>query len=217
MANDKETMRQRLRDALFDIEDETWNAGEKDDLLGMAVRRLSRRLSRPIDPTASSSVSDVTLATGDYHYAIDSANTRIDKVLYINTSSDYIGYLASGWEVYGDLDAGTGVLHVSPQVVEQGGTLRLVGAGRYTLPALGASQATAILDDHVPLVLAWAQEGAWRRLLSDRARFRQWQTSNQVQNVSVNEIVQMIQDAARQADEEWALLRKWQQPVLGRV
>jgi len=228
MANDLETMRQRLRDALFDADDATWNAGEKDDLLQMAVRRLALRIPRPIDPTFKTTTSDITLVSGTYAYAINSEYIRVDKVMYINTDSDQVGFLQSGWEVIGDIDAGRAKLHVSPRVVEAGGTLRLWGVGRYQLLTRVAYEALdiyttptdfdpLILDMHVPLILAWAQEQAWRRLLSDRARFRQWQNANQTQNVSVNEIIQMVQDASRQADEEWALLRRFQTPVIGRV
>jgi hypothetical protein len=219
MADDLETMRQRLRDALFDVEDETWNAGEKDDLLKMAVRRLSRRLPRPNGPEDDS----ITLVSGTYYYDIPATLSSVNKVFYLNTNDDRVGYLLSGWEVQGDIEAGYGKLHVSPTTVEQGGTLTLHGYGRYTLntraeeEALDGDPSTNILSDHVPLVLAWAQEAAWRRLLSDRARFRQWQNANQVQNVSINELVQMIGDASRQADEEWTLLKRWQTPVIGRI
>ena len=222
MANDLETMRQRLRDVLFDTDDATWNAGEKDDILYMAVNRLSRRIPRPINP--ADEATDITLETETYTYDLGTY-TSITKILLSNSSGDQIGYLESGWEVIGDLEAGYADLYVSPRVVESyvGGTLRLIGYGRYTLNtlaeeiALSGANSTCILDEHVPLVLAWAQEAAWRRLLSDRARFRQWQNANQTQNVSVNEIVQMISDASRQADEEWALRRRFQSPVIGRI
>jgi len=221
VANDLETMRQRLRDVLFDTDDATWNAGEKDDILKMAVRRLSRRIPRPIDPEDAS--ADIALVSGTYYYDVPAIFTEVTKVFYMNTDDDPIGYLQSGWEIQGDVAAGFGKIHVSPRTVEALGTLRLYGYGRYTLntlaevAALEGADSTTILEDHVPLVLAWSQEAAWRRLLSDRARFRQWQNANQTQNVSVNEIIQMIQDASRQADEEWALLRRFQTPVIGRI
>lgn len=228
MANDLETMRQRLRDDLFDTDDATWNAGEKDDLLLQATRRLSKRVPMPIDPYLSNTISRLTLVTATYQYAIDSNYTRVDKVMYINTDLDQIGFMASGWEVVGDIEIGAAKLNVSPTTVEQLGYLRLFGVGRYKLLTRVAYAALDIYssptvpdpliqDDHVPLVLAWAKEQAWRRLLSDRARFRQWQNANQVQNVSINEIVQMVGDASRQADEEWALLRTFQRPVIGRI
>ena len=220
MSNDLETMRQRLRDELFDVDDATWNAGEKDDALYSAVRRLAFRVPRPIDPDASTAVSEITLVTSTYFYAVNANYVNVDRVFFIDSSSNEIGYLTAGWEIVGDLEAGTGKIHISPRIVEKGGTLRLSGTGQYTLPVVtdtAATKATGILNIHVPLVLAWARETLWRRLLSDRARFRQWQNANQVQNISVNELVQMIQDASRQSDEEWSLLKRFQKPVIGRI
>ena len=215
MANDLETLRQRLRDALFDVNDETWNAGEKDDILAMSVRRLSQRVPRPLDPTVAAQT--VTLVASTYFYAIDAGIVSVEKVFYINTDSDRIGYLQSGWEVVGDIVSGTAKLHVAPLTVEGGGTLQITGAGRYTLVTRTAAQTSAIPDDYVPLVIAWARAESYRRLVSDRARFRQWQQSNQVQNVSINELLQMIASADAQADQEWVSVKRWQKPVIGRI
>lgn len=215
MANDLELMRQRLRDVLYDVEDETWSAGEKDDILQMSVRRLSQRLPRPLDPTASA--QEITLVASTYYYAIDSGIVSVEKVMFVNTASEYVGYMKSGWEVVGDLASGNGQLHVTPATVEQGGTLELLGAGRYTLATRSASQTAAFPDDYLPLVLAWARAEALNRLLADRARFRQWQNANQTQNVSINELVQMVAKADRDADEEWVAVKRWQKPVPGRI
>ena len=215
MANDLETMRQRLRDVLYDVDDETWNAGEKDDILGVAVRRLSQRLPRPLDPTVAAQT--VTLVTLTYFYAIDSGISNIEKVFYINSDSDRIGYLEAGWEVTGDITAGTAKLHVAPKVVERLGTLQITGTGRYTLVTKAASQTAAIPDDYIPVVLAYSRAESYRRLLSDRARFYQWQNTNQVQNVSHNELNKMVNEADRQAADEWVRIKRWQQPVIGRI
>jgi hypothetical protein len=215
MANDLELMRQRLRDVLYDVEDETWSAGEKDDILQMAVRRLSQRLPRPLDPTAAAQI--VTLVASTYYYAIDSGIVSVEKVMYKNTASVYVGYMESGWEVVGDLTNGNGQLHVGRAIVESGGTLEILGAGRYTLATRAAAQTAAFSDDYIPLVLAWARSEALHRLLADRARFRQWQNANQTQNVSINELVQMVNTSDRQADDEWVSVKRWQKPVIGRI
>jgi hypothetical protein len=215
MANDLETMRQRLRDALFDVDDVTWNAGEKDDILNMAVRRLSQRLPRPLDPTLSA--QSITLVSGTYHYPIDDETINVESVFYINANGDDVGYMQSGYEVVGDLTTGVAKLHVAPLTVERGGSLRIGGAGRYLLNSQDEDSLPLIPDDYIPLVLAYAVAMAMRRLLVDRARFRQWQNTNQTQNVSVNELVQMVADADRQADDEWVTLKRWQKPVIGRI
>ncbi len=215
MANDLELMRRKLRDVLYDVEDETWSSGEKDDILQMAVRRLSQRLPRPLDPTDTN--VDITLVASTYYYAIDSSIISVEKVMYKNTASVYVGYMESGWEVVGDLTTGLAKLHVSPVTVESGGTLEMVTAGRYTLVTRSASQTAAIPDDYVPYVLAWANATALRRLLATRARFEQWQNVSQTQNVSINELVQMVSEADRQADDEWVAIKRWQKPVPGRI
>ena len=214
--NDLETMRNRLRDQLSDADDETWNAGEKEEILGWAVRRLNQRLGRPLDPEAAAQI--ITMATGDYFYAIDTGITHLWKVEWVSTDDDEYGEIGDGsWEVVGDLVAGTAKLHVSPQIVENGGTLRLHARGRYDLPLQAAAQTSAIPDDYVTLVLATARAECYRRLLADRSRFKQWLNSNQTQNVSINELVQMVNEADSAAQNEELSYKRWQKPVPGRI
>ena len=215
MANDKETMRARLRTQVFDVDDDTWNAGEKDDVLLWAVRRLNQRLNRPLDPEAAT--QKITLVADDYFYSIDTGITNISKVEFLDTDSDELGELQAGWEIVGDLVAGNAKMHVAPSIVEQGGYLRLTAYGRYELATQGSSQTTAIPDDYVTLVLALATAKLYRGLVGDRARFEQWQVKDQTQNISVNELMQMVSNADRQADDEWAALKRWQKPVVGRI
>lgn len=216
--NDLELLRQRFRDQLSDISDETWPAGEKDDLLTWAVRRLATRFYRPLDPRAATQT--VTLVASTYFYTLDTNIVKVHRVDWKSSQSDELGPIdGSAWEVVGDPLAGGLKLHVSPTIVEQGGTLYLNAYGRYTLPNQTASAtvlATAIPDDLVALVLALARAEAYRRILVDRVRFRQWINVNQVQNVSVNELMQMVNEADAAAEREWVVLRRWQKPVPGR-
>lgn len=77
--------------------------------------------------------------------------------------------------------------------------------------------ANEVLEDHMPFIIAYARVEAYRQLVSDRARFRQWQNQNQTQNISVNELVQMLNDAEGQRDWEYAALKTWQRPTIGRI
>lgn len=216
MATDLETLREELRDVLSDADDETWSAGEKDQLLTWAVRRLNQRNPRPLDP--ENATQQITLVSEDYYYAIDSSITHVNQVFYVDTNGDEGGYLRPGsWEVVGDLMAGTAKLHVSPYIVEAGGTLRITGYGRYTLSSLTASQAAAIPDDYIQLVLDMAGARAFRRMLSDRARFRQWQNANQTQNISINELIEMTNAMEQAAQTELAQLKRFQRPVPARI
>jgi hypothetical protein len=206
-------MRQRLRTQLADVDDEVWDAGEKDDLLGWAVRRLNQRLNRPID--VEDSEASITLVADTYFYALDTSITHVNRVDMLDSDGNELGAV-EGWEILGDLPSGDGKIRVAADIVNQGGSLRLVSFGRYTLPATGASQATAIPDDYVTLVLAMARAEALGRMAVDRAKFRQWQVQNQVQNVSINERIQMVNQAEGVASDEWALLKRWQLPVEAR-
>lgn len=210
MANNLATMRNRLRQQLSDVDDETWDAGEKDDLLGWAMRRLNRRVVRPLDPR--SATCTITLVSGTEFYSIDSDITHVYDVDWVGTSaagSPEYGAI-TGWEVVGDLASGTAKLRVNEDYGYAGGTLYLNAAGRYDLST------NLIPDDYVTLVLAMARAEALERLITDRARFKQWQNTNQVQNISVNELSQMVQSSSRQADQEWALMKQWQMPVNAR-
>jgi len=214
MANALEDMRARLRTQLADTDDDVWDAGEKDDLLTWAVRRLNQRVNRPLDPDAAA--QKITLVADTYFYAIDAGITHVNRIDMIDTASNEMGEIL-GWEVTGSLVSGTAKLHVSPRIVDQLGTLRILGYGRYTLPATAASQALAIPDDYVTLVLALARGEALRRMVSNRAQFRQWQVHNQVENISVNELIQMVNEADVQAEDEWAGIKVWQVPVEARI
>jgi len=214
MTNALEDMRARIRTQLADVEDEVWDAGEKDDLLTWAVRRLNQRLNRPLDPDTST--QQIALVADTYFYAIDAGITHVNRIDLIDTNSNEVGEVL-GWEVTGDLVAGTAKLHVSPRIVDQLGTLRILGYGRYTLPAMTAAQTSAIPDDYVTLVLALARGEALRRMMTDRAKFRQWQVHNQVENISINELVQMVNEADQQANDEWAAMKRWQVPVEARI
>lgn len=210
MANDLTTLRERLRQQLSDVDDDTWDAGEKDDLIGWALRRLNYKNPLPLDPEGAN--QNITLVADDYYYALNAAIMSVEKVELYNEDSDAIGFITS-WQVTGDIIGGDAQIYVAPAIVEgyAGGSLRIYGTGRYD------ASTNLIPDDYVPAVLAYARAEALRRLITDRARFKQWQVANQVQNISVNELIQMVNEADRNAADEQALLKRWQLPVMARL
>ena len=210
MANDLPTLRQRLATQLRDETDVTWPTEEKDYLIGLAVRNLSPRIMRALDPEGASCTQALTSA--DYIYALNTAIIHLARVDWIDSSGNERGPLTPGtWEVMGDPAEGTGKIHVSPTIVEAGGTLRYHAWGRYD------TVTNLIPDDHVPLVLAEARHEAYRRIGADRERFKQWINKNQVQNVSLNELLQLVSDARREADDQRAVRKTWTKPVPARV
>lgn len=210
MTNTLTTMRERLRQQLSDVDDATWDAGEKDDLLDWAVRRLNYKVPRPIDPTDAT--AEITLVADTYWYSIDSSIVNVERVTILDADGDEMGRITA-WETTGDIVSGTGKIHIAPSIVEiwVGGTARIYGTGRYDLSTY------LVPDEYVPAVLAVARAEALSRLVSDRARFKQWQVANQVQNISVNELIQMVNQAEVRAAEETALLKRWQMPVTARL
>lgn len=209
MANDLKTMRERLRQQLSDVDDDTWDAGEKDDLLKWALRKLNYRTPRPLDPETAT--QQITLVADTYFYAIDSGIRQVFKVVLYNSDGDLVGRI-NNWEASGDLLSGTGKIHIAPTVVESfaGGEVHLYATGLYDLDT------NVIPDDYVAALLATARAEALRRLITDRARFKQWQVANQVQNISVNELIQMVNEADRAAADEQVMLKQWQMPVHAR-
>lgn len=208
MTNNLVTMRERLRQQLSDVDDATWDAGEKDDLLNWALRRLNYKVPRALDPSSYT----ITLVADTYWYAVPAALTSLERVVIVDADGDEVGRTVS-WELVGDILGGTAKIHVAPAIVEGyvGGELWLYGAGRYDLDT------NYIPDELVPAVLANARAEALGRLVSNRMQFKQWQVANQVQNISVNELLQMVNQAERAAAEETALLKRWQMPVTGRL
>lgn len=207
--NDLNTMREHLRQQLSDVEDLTWDAGEKADLLLWATRRISYKAPRLQNPFDSS--NQHTLVSGTYTYAINANTKAVQKVTLYDADGDYQTTITA-WEIVGDITLGTAKIHVAPSIVEgwAGGYIQLYATANYDI------ENNVIPDDYVAAILAVARAEALRRLVSDRARFKQWQVANQVQNISVNELIQMVNEADRNASEEELLLKQWQLPVEAR-
>lgn len=121
------------------------------------------------------------------------------------------GPLSQGsWSTEGDT-WGTLKLRIAPVVVNQGGTLRIHGYGRY-------DATTNLIPDHlVPLVISMARQEAYRRIAGERARFEQWQGRNHTQDVSVNELLQLSAEAVSDVELQRRRLNRTQRrPVPGR-
>ena len=208
MANDLATLNAALDTQLADGDNSVWASAEKDSLLTWAVAGLWPRLARELDPTSYT----VTLVTADYFYAVSAALLSVNRVDWLDTDNTELGPLPGGtWEILGNLLAGTAQIHVAPAIVEQGGTLRLLGYGRYDVAT------NLIPDDYVALVLAIARAEALRRLVGNRARFKQWLSRQQTQNTTVNELILMVNEADAEAKALRSMYRTWRRPVPGRI
>jgi len=199
----------KLDTALADAGDTTWTSAEKDDVLISAVASLWPRVSRPLDPDQYA----VVLADNTVFYPLPQGILAVSSVSWIDTDGNTErGPLGSGaWLIEGDPIGGAGLLWVHPDIAVEGGTLRLHGYGRYD------AYNNLIPVDYVALVLALARAECYRRLVGDRARFREWLSRQQTQNVSVNEAVQMVNEADNEAEKLRTRLKVWQRPVPARA
>ncbi len=213
MANNAATLNTKLATALRDTAYATWGTGEMDDLIAWSVARLFPRFPRPIDPSVSG--GQITIAADTYYYSLPAGIAAVSRIDLLDTSSNELGPISGrAWEITGDVLNGTGKLHISPQIVSSfvGAKLMLHGYGHYDVTT------NLIPDDLVPLVLARARAEAYRRVASDRERFKAWLSRNQTQNVSVNEMLQMINEADAEARRlEQTSMRIWMKPVSARV
>jgi hypothetical protein len=205
LANDLSTLNSKLATQLRDTANATWASVERDDLLTWAVAGLWPTVARYIEPTTSI----VTLVADTYFYALPTGVRLVTEVDWVDPSANELGPV-TGYQIVGDAEDGTGKIQVSPTYVKLLGTLRLHGYGVYD------TTTNLIKDRHVPLVLAMARAEAYRRMGSDRARFKEWQSQNQAQNVSVNELILLTNEADREVMTLRRQLGKRMLPVLAR-
>jgi hypothetical protein len=212
VANDSDTLVEKLLVALRDPEQATWNAQDPDelsDIIVWSVASMYPHLARQLDP--SDPGSQVTLVTDQTFYPIPAAFLEVYRLDRLDEDDNEAGPVADGtWEIVGSLIDGLGQLHVATSVVNQLGTLRLYGFGRY-------DDDNAVPDDYVPIVLARARAEAFRRVVSNRERFTAWLVRNQTQNISVNELLQMVNEADAEAERLYRRFRTARQPVPGRL
>ncbi len=208
MANDLATLRTKLATALRDPTMETWPSAELDDLLTWSCRSLYPRvaveMSLPVYP----------LVTDQEDYDIPSGILEVSRVDLAQVSDDSLLYPLPGgtWEVYGDVWNSTAKLFINKVYSNPDYYLVVHGYGIYDL-------VDSTPPDHwVPYILARSRAEAYRRIAGDRARYEQWLASNQTQNMSVNELLNLIQDADSEADRQWRTMpRTVRRPVPGRV
>ena len=201
MANDLAGLRTRLAEQLSDPAFGYWNSTEMGNLVTDAVNSLYPRFGRPMTMATLAAIDNEDI------YTVPSGMTEVWRVEWLTDAGEMVDELEPGtWEVV------NGQFHVNPNYSTAGWSFRLTGLGRYDVAT------NLIPDDLVPLVLARARAEAYRRALGDRANFKQWAARNQVQNVSVNELLGMTQEAEALADKLTVTApRTWRKPVPGRV
>lgn len=209
MANDLATLAGYLDTMLNDSSNVAWGNTEKEELITWAVAELYPRVKRILDPSSST----ISLAADTYLYSLPTGCLAVSKLFLLNDDGDEVGFVSGdAWELTGDPLKATGQIHISPILVSlnESGTLRVYGYGRYDVTT------NLILDEHVQLVLAHARHEAYRRLVGDRARFKAWLSRQQTQNVSVNEAIQIVNEAENQYERLRSGAITFMKPMPGR-
>lgn len=200
--NDIEALRSRLAVSLRDADMEVWSEEELTDLLGWATAsmypRVARQIALPVYPTDEDQ-EDYELPEGIREISrVDVGEVATDRLLFS---------LPPGtWEIYGDVWMGTAKLFVNRRFTSEGRYLIVHGYGLFNLTA---SLPPPTL---VPYILAKAQAEAISRMLPSRAQFENWMKINQKENVSVNELAQMLNQAEQKAERELSRLKTWRKP-----
>ena len=197
----------KLRDASY----ATWATGEMDNLITWAVADLAATHPRAIDPDAAA--SEITLVANTYFYALPTGMYEVYEVDLYTGTDEYGPLSGEAWQVVGDTYAGSGAkLRISPSIADSydGYILRVHGAGVY-------DTTTNLIDDRlVPLVLAMAAAEAGRREVSKRMQSETWLAREQTQNISINELIEMVNEADREVGRLTSRQVRRRRPVPGR-
>ena len=210
MPNDLSSLTAKLATQLRDTTYAVWTQGEMAELLTLAVDDLWPSVSyRTKDDTTT-----ITIVSGTRLYAIPTTVVDVDRVDVKDASNKYIGPMMDGsWDVTGDTLTGSGWLTVNPSVNDNyaGGKFVLEGYCRYDLVS------HFVPDPLVALVLAKARAEAYRRMGGNRAQFTNWQSRNQLQDMSVNELIALVNEAETEAERLRRRHKTLRRPVPGRV
>lgn len=203
MANDSATLVALLQTALRDTSDATWTSAEKTALIEQAVDACPPRPLLHDDASLS-------LVAGAYYHTLPAGVVSISRIDLEDIDGNERGAIAGGlWEVIGDTLTDAAEVRIDQRIVDRwdGGTAHLIGYGRYD------TVTNLIPDEYVPFVIAHARAEAYGRMASDRARFRNWETSEQPLNISVNELLTLINDAQLERDRHRARIMRWRKPM----
>lgn len=200
--NDLATLKTKLATALRDPSMEVWEEGELEDLLTWACASMYPKVALPM------SLPVWPLVAGEEDYDLPGGILEVSRIDLCEVDTDSLLYpLPSGtWEIQGDVWSNTARLFVNSRYADAGHYLVVHGYGTYNL-------STGTPPDHyVPYIMAAARAEAIRRMLPKRVSFEKWMTLNQKENVSVNELGQMLGMAESQAERELSRLRTWRKP-----
>lgn len=205
MPNNLAGLRIQLDTQLRDVDHAVWGQTEKEQLIINAVARLSPRVMRHVMET-------IPAVASTYEYTLGTSLRNVFRIDLLDGNGNFSILPNGSWELWGDAEGSAArTLHIGRAWVRDGVSYRVHGYGNYDVH-------TNLIDDHmVPLVLARARAEAYRRMGASRIQFENWLAQNQTQNVSVNELMQLISEAEREAEYLERQVYTIKKPVPARV
>lgn len=202
MTNDLGTLNTALSTALRETHEpgkETWTSEELDDILTWSAARTYPKIADRLRES-------VTLVSDQSEYELTTLS-EIDRVDILDSDDVLMYHLPGGtWEFWGSGEERGGTLYVNPHFVSTNWSLRVHGYAPYDL------NENPPPDRYVPWIIAMARADAGRREIARRMNSKNWLTVNQVQNVSVNELVQMVNEADFEARTLGSQAKTWRRP-----
>jgi hypothetical protein len=198
-------LRPRLALSLRDPDMEVWESDELDDILSRAVTALYPRVARPMSATIGS------LTDTDPEYDVPTGMLEISRIDLLGPSNEMLMEMPRGtWETRGDPYGDDFVVYLNTSYLSSVYTLSVHGYGTYDLSSNFPP------EQYINFIMAAARLDAVRVMLPKRASFEKWLTLNQKENVSVNELAQIMAQAEGEMERERSRMKTWRRPLPGR-
>lgn len=193
-----------LETALSDTSNAVWPEAELDTILQYALDQVNLVRQRQVRDTIDL-VADQDTYTLTNVYSV----TRVDL---LDSDSKVVRTLAHGtWEVWGDNLSSGQTLYINPDFAKATYKLRVHGYGPYDFTTNTPDSMTQAA------IVSLARAEALRRVMNDRARFRQWATSNPRSDSSVSELIGMLNEADAEGQRLLRSIRLIKRPTVGRM
>lgn len=201
MANNAATMLGFLETKLRDTSNAVWTEAELNNLLTWATARLY--------PTvAKDAREDVTpVADQDQYTLTDLADVTSVDLVDASSPNHLVAHLMGGtWKFWSSHEGLGGTLYINPDYADTAYTFRVHGYAPYDLTT------NLPPDRFVPVILATAAAEAVRRMMTDRAKYKQWDALSQSQNISTNEFTQLVNEGDAEYRRLLSESRTWRRP-----
>jgi hypothetical protein len=192
-----------LETALSDEANSIWTTAELDTTLQYALDQINMVRQRQVRDT-------IPLVTDTDSYTLTNVYSVV-RVDLLDSDNKVVRTLAPGtWEVWGDnLSAGQ-TLYINPAFARTGYSIRVHGYGPYDFTTNTPDSMTQAT------IVALARAECLRRVMNDRARFRQWATSNPRSDSSVGELIGLLNEADSEAQRLLRSIKLIKRPAPGR-